>query len=83
MADEVKEVKETTEEGKKTRRVIPIEEKIASAEKKVAFYKKNLASAEKKLAELKLKQQGDRVNALFDKMMKSGKSIEELEKMFS
>lgn len=82
MADKVKDVKETKEEEKKTRRVIPIEEKIAKAEKKVEFYKKNLASAEKKLAELKLKQQGDRVNALFDKMLKSGKSIEELEEMF-
>lgn len=82
MADEVKEVKETKAEDKKTRRVIPIEEKIAEAEKKVEFYKKNLASAEKKLAELKLKQNKKRVDALFEKMMKSGKSIEELEGMF-
>lgn len=82
MADKVKDVKETKEEEKKTRRVIPIEEKIAKAEKKVEFYKKNLASAERKLAELKLKQQEGRVNALFDKMLKSGKSIEELEEMF-
>ena len=82
MADEVKEVKETKVEEKKTRRVIPIEEKIAEAEKKVAFYEKNLVSAKKKLAELKLKQDEGRVKALFDKMMKSGKSIEELEGMF-
>lgn len=82
MADEVKEVKETKEEGKRTRKAIPIEEKIKKAEKRVAFYKKGLESAEKKLAELKLKQEEGRVKALFDKMMKSGKSIEELEGMF-
>ena len=78
MADEVKEVVEE----KKKRRVIPIEEKIAEAEKKVAFYKKNLESAEKKLAELKVKADKKRFEALMDKIAKSGKSIEELEQMF-
>lgn len=78
MADEVKEVVEE----KKKRRVIPIDEKIAKAEKKVAFYKRNLESAEKKLAELKVKADQKRFEALMDKIAKSGKSIEELEQMF-
>ena len=78
MADEVKEVVEE----KKKRRVIPIDEKIAKAEKKVAFYKRNLESAEKKLAELKVKADQKRFEALMDKIAKSGKSIEELESMF-
>ena len=82
MADEVKKVKETKAEEKKTRRVIPIEEKIAQAEKKVAFYEKNLASAKRKLSELKMKQDKNKKDKAIEMIMQSGKSWDEVMDMF-
>lgn len=62
----------------RTRRTIPIDEKIAAQEAKVQKLQERLAKETEKLKALQVKKAKGEKKDLFDMLLNSGKSVEEI-----
>ena len=72
---------ENTTEVKKAKKVATIEERIEKLENAISRYEKLLKKAKESLATLQKKKREDDIKSLFDALLESGKSVDEIKSM--
>ena len=72
---------ENTTETKKQKKVVPIEERIQKLENAITRYESLLKKAKTSLETLQKKKREDDIKSLFDALLESGKSVDEIKSM--